>query len=492
MENIFLYRRQFILSSQPEFCFDGWKNTKLDSTFYLSAHPDLEVTQSSFNETQLTLLGFFVDPFAPMKSNQEILNDIVKESSSFNDVVNKTESLGGRWIIIYYDQLSLRIFHDVCGQRQVYFYQNKDIIVCGSDPAIIRHFIELEKDESFAMQEYIIKSALIKDAENAWIGSGTIFCDVLHLMPNHYLDLKGIKAIRYWPHKPLEKIDLDRGTDLAAEILVGSLNAINNRSKLALAVTSGWDSRLLLAASKSISKDVTYFVSVSNNQSTQIPDALIPSKLFKQLNIPFYVQICDTEIEPTFEKILKTNVTLARPNLAKVRHIYKYHLDFNGMININGNITEITRTSIRPPFPVKVNGTTFTKMKYMKYYKGISYVVSQFDEWIHEISSFCSAYNLNIYDMLYWEQRMGNWGAHYPAELDIAMDQFSPFNNRLLLTIMLSVDEKYRRYPNFVLHHKIIQKLWPETLQQPVGKEDYKIRTRHLLKHAMMVLSGVY
>src|SRR5665647_2010752 len=121
MENKFLYRRQFILSSNSQFNFEGWNNIKLNNTTYLSAHPDLEVTQSSSDKIQLTLLGFVINPFEPIKSNQEILNDLVNNTKEFNDVLLKTDQLGGRWVIICNNNHSFKIFHDPCGQRQVYY-----------------------------------------------------------------------------------------------------------------------------------------------------------------------------------------------------------------------------------------------------------------------------------------------------------------------------------------------------------------------------------
>lgn len=96
----YLFRRQFILSSNSKFSFEGWKNLKLDKETHLSVHPDLEVTQSSSGDIQLTLLGFVVNPFEPMKSNQEILDDLVLDATGFNDVIQQTDKLGGRWVII--------------------------------------------------------------------------------------------------------------------------------------------------------------------------------------------------------------------------------------------------------------------------------------------------------------------------------------------------------------------------------------------------------
>jgi hypothetical protein len=113
-------------------------------------------------------------------------------------------------------------------------------------------------------------------------------------------------------------------------------------------------------------------------------------------------------------------------------------------------------------------------------------VESQLDKWINENSELFKESKLNIYDMFYWEQRMGNWGAQFPAELDISIEQFSPFNNRLLITTMLSVDEKFRVFPKYTLYYQIIRKLWEETLQQPIGVESFKNKIKHHIKHIVI------
>lgn len=491
MNNIYLFRRQFILSSNPQFSFESWTNLNLGENIHLSAHPDLEVAQSSFGTIQLTLLGFVINPFEPMKSNQEILDDLVNDAKGFNDILLKTDNLGGRWVIIYKSDNSFKIFHDPCGQRQVYYLKdNENNTLCGSDPSIMNHFVELEEDTTLAISEFV-RSAAFEEKENAWIGSGTIYKGVEHLMPNHYLNLSDMTTVRFWPNKPIGHLELEKGAELAAEMLRGSLLAIGNRHKLTLAVTAGWDSRILLAASKDVKDNSVYFVSLTGLEGDNYHDLVVPKRLFKKLGLPFYAQKCDVELDPEFKKNLESNVSMARINLNKAKFIYKYHLDFDGMISVNGNVSEIARTCVRPLFPMKTTGENIAKLGYFRY-GGLSYVTTQFNKWIDGINELCEKNNLNIYDMLYWEQRMGNWGAQYPAEQDISIEQFSPFNNRLLLSVLLSVDEKYRKDPNYVLHYKIIEKLWPETLQEPIGKTGRKRTIKLKIKNAISVFVKLF
>jgi hypothetical protein len=481
MDKNFLFRRQFILSSNPEHSFENWIKMNLDKDVYLSVHPDLEVVQSTNGEVQLTLLGFAVNPFEPNKNNQQILDDMLVKTVSFDEVIKNSELLGGRWIIIYKYKSSLLLFNDPCANRQVYYHKELgNDVLCGSDPAILNHFVKLEKDNSPEIVA-VLNNPGFKLNEKAWVGSSTIFKGVKHLMPNHFLDVRAKFVTRFWPYKPIEKMDFHNVVDVCSDIMRGSLLAISKRGKLSLAVTAGWDSRVLLAASKDICNDVTYFVSVKGTENKNYHEVVVPQKIFKELDLPFYIQNCNQDIEPDFKKMMETNVVNSRTYLPKTKFIYKYFLDFEGMINVNGNVSEIARLCIRPIIPTQMTGESLIKLSYYNY--GGNYFASQFNIWIDEIKDYCQKYNLNIYDMLYWEQRMGNWGAIYPSELDIAIDQFSPFNNRLLLTTMLSIPEKYRKYPNYKLYYKVIEKLWPETLKQPVGVQPFKSHIKMVVKH---------
>lgn len=481
MDKNFQFRRQFILSSNPEFKFDFWKNVALDKNIFLSVHPDLEMSQSVLGDISLTMLGFALNPFVPEMTNQDVLDNVIRGAKSFDEVIKNTEALSGRWLIIYQDKQSFNIFHDPCGHRQVYYYCGNDMdVLCGSEIAILKHFKKFDDNLTPEIRE-VIDNPIFRAKENAWVGPETLFKDVMHLLPNKYLNVRAKSAVRFWPYKPIENIDLKTATNTSAEILKGTILAMAKRTKIAVAVTAGWDSRVLLAACKDIKDEVTYFISVMGDIDDDFYEIKVPKELLKKLNLPFYIQPCNDEIEPEFKEMIEKNVANARTHLPKAKNIYKYHLDFDGMVSVNGNVSEIGRMCIRPFKPQAITAQNIVKLGYFGY--GGTYFEKQFDLWLSEISDKCEQNNLNIYDMIYWEQRMGNWGAVYPTEQDIAIDQLSPFNNRLLLTTMLSLDEKYRDYPNYTLHYEIIKKLWPETLQVKVGVVLFKTAIKLRLKH---------
>ncbi len=86
----------------------------------------------------------------------------------------------------------------------------------------------------------------------------------------------------------------------------------------------------------------------------------------------------------------------------------------------------------------------------------------------------------------------------YNAGLDIATEEFAPLNCRKLITIMLSINDKY--HDGFDLYKRIIELSWPEVLQLPLTttepyvsmfiKSKLKIKNK-LMSSGMMLLKKV-
>ena len=106
---------------------------------------------------------------------------------------------------------------------------------------------------------------------------------------------------------------------------------------------------------------------------------------------------------------------------------------------------------------------------------------SEFEKWLNEIKTITSKFGINILDLFYWEQRIGNWCANFGAELDIAIERFYPFNCRKLLEILLSINKKYRKYPDYTLYKELIKQLWSDTLKEPINPIKIIKKLRNLI-----------
>jgi hypothetical protein len=95
-------------------------------------------------------------------------------------------------------------------------------------------------------------------------------------------------------------------------------------------------------------------------------------------------------------------------------------------------------------------------------------VIKKFEEFI-EITDFSEnmIYNYDYRDLFMWEYKMCQWHSWLLLESDMAHDTFIIYNNREILSKMLSLPYKDRI--NCKIFKGMIKRLWSELLEFPVN-----------------------
>lgn len=461
-------RRQYFLGPTAINRLHRWKQLRITDDLILTHHPDLNVHSISANSSMLVLLGVIIDPFHPELDNDEILLNLSK-SNSFEEIIENTYSLGGRWIIIYKNSDQIKLFHDATGHRQIFYTHSDEKIWCSSQPHLLARYLQIPTINNAEIHGFM--NSDYERSEHAWIGDETFFEGIYHLLPNHLLDINENKSVRYWPncHFTMENVPIEQAVNTASDILQGTLTCISLRYPMALAVTAGWDSRVLLAASKNIKDNIFYFVQEfsSNKRSNDIK---IPNKLFKLLGIKFHVEKCEKLIkDEEFQNLFYENVAINQSDIKKELH-YNFYTKLSNKTFVSGNASGITKNFYG--LDHNPNATLFAK-----YFgrEGDKYTIKKINEWLFEAKIIAENSKIKIMDLFYWEQRMGNWGAMFSADLDIAIEEICPFNNRKLLITLLSVNEEYR-LTNNIFYTALINKMWPEVLKVPINPIKFTTR----------------
>lgn len=456
-----LYRRQFVIGTRY-MERSGWKQKQLNDRMYLSVHPDLDLYQSNCHGFQLTLLGYVIDPYHPERSNEEILQQLHAECRSFEQLLTGVERFGGRWILIYHDEKQLKLFTDACGMRQVFYSVQPDGVWCASQAVALADLLGARKDDDEELQAFI-RSPEYKQTEHLWPGDGTLYKGVKHLTPNHYLDVESGAVTRYWPVARLEPIEIEEAVASGAEILKGSIRAIANRSRLMLPVTAGWDSRILLAASRDVSDEVHYYIALHSGLSENATDVQVPARLLASLGKTFHIHPPGEQMADWFVQVNKQS-TLMR-DLPKSQILYQHYVHAEGKVNISGNYSEIAREVYYDYHPNRTVDARFLSrnIKLGEY----PYALRCYEEWLAPIRSYEQKYGIKLLTMFEWEQLYGNWGAIHAAEQDIAIEECSPFNNRKLLATLLSVRHAHGSRNH--LYREMVKLMWPEVLTAPIN-----------------------
>lgn len=462
------YRRQFLIGPDPVRQDAGWGTHAVRRDLVASWHPDLEVhIAATPDRPTLILFGFWVDPEHPEHDSGQVLRRIHAGAQRLSDVTTATLPLGGRWALLYDGDDASTIFNDACGFRTVFYHRvASGQAACASQPELLRrefgleNLVDAELARLVASPEFALREGFLP-------GRRTTYSDCYQLPANHRLDLRSLATLRFFPVDPLSMRPATEVAEEASATLRNSIVGLASRSDLMLPVTAGWDSRILLAASRPVQDRILYYVHRMRLPARH-PDLRIPARLMSRLGLPFHVNDTGEAPPAEFVRALQRNVTGAR-DLQKTRTIYFHYRNSQGLVNLNGNAAEIGRQRKRGWDHHDPGGLSDEAIAAIMGYPGQPFVSRAVGEWRRDVSRSRAAASVNLLDLLYWEQRMWKWGAQFPAEQDIAVEEFSPFNNRALLWALLAVHAEHRAVPDYPVFRMMIEILWPECLVEPIN-----------------------
>jgi hypothetical protein len=411
----------------------------------------------------LILLGDIFDPQRTKSSNSEVLAQILNISRSFEDIIVSIKPLTGRYALLYKDNSQLTIIHDAYGVREIYFCTQHNRVVCGSQPNLLDSFanpkLGIAQDPEI-IQFYTNEMKNVRMGR-LWVGDESYFQYVKHLMPNHYLDINSTRVHRYWPSKELVTLDLESAIQLSCNYLQGFMKAVTNRYKVMMAVTAGFDSRSLLAASREVKDLIYYFVNKEHHLTDKSADIWVPREMLKKLNVPFHIHDVNGPIDEDFKKIYLNNCFWARDRaLPTIHNVYfKFHQD---KVNLLG-LGEIGRVYYGES-PSIVDGYYLARsLKYKHSY----YATKQCSRWLQETIKIASTFNIDIMKLFLWEGLIANWSAIGNAESDIAIEEFDPYSSHYIIEILLSFNRDQGD-----LFKGMYKRMWPELLEFPLNPPD--------------------
>lgn len=475
MENL-VFRRQFILSNKQVNQGDGWDKLILkvqNETFYLQSHPDLSLIQAESKSINLILLGTIIDPFHPENDSSAILQNLTSEKC-FEDVIKATFTFGGRFVIIGIDNSGVKLFSDAMGSREVYYIKKDGLLACGSTPSILDTWFNLGRDIEKEFQEFY-SSRAFNSQERIMIGDRTIIKGVRHLMPNHCLNVQTMEINRFWPLSKEPKLSIDSSINLMSDILTGTYKAIAGKTIIHQGLTSGWDTRLLLAASKDFLNDIQFFFLRGHKGDTvekASVDYKVTVKMAKELGLNLEVIDFNPEVpDDKFNEIYLSNNILARPKLLSA-YYHAYINNYQNTLTISGTGGNEILRSMRIAAQTDENSSRLAKLWK---YQSFPFITKTIDEWFHQNKALHES-NYRKIDLFFWEQFFANWGSLSTSEQDIVREELRPFNNRAFIAAYIGLPEKYRYKDNPFGHALVIKKLWPELLDYDMDVNNYSFK----------------
>jgi hypothetical protein len=462
-----LYRRQFIMGPRFVEELSFWRRCPIRPGLCLTIHPDLSTHHICEHGQSVTLLGFILDPNNPEHDDSAVLASLlndVRVSQSLDDFFFLTYSLGGWWALIVDNGQDAVIFHDPAGLRQIVYAidrrGSKSEVWSAAQPSLLTKVIDMTSDEEVLGYRQL---AADSDPECWWPGERTTYEEVKQLLPNHYLNLADGSVHRYWPRNPSVRLPLEESTALCSRILEGMMNSACHRFKVRLQITAGVDSRVVMAASRQFKDQMDGFTLQLGSRD---PDVQIGSRLAAKMQLPRYFVVKPFAPDAEFQEICRASVDNPHESWQSRMICHTVPPLADQRVSATGHVSEVGRCFYDPFARGQKTYRTADDIVSTTSLPRTEFIISEVDRWLSEWGDPC---NYHILDLFYWEHRLGRWLTNAATEFAMVHQGFSPYNCRQLLTLILAVDEEYRRPPACLFHLALVNKMWPLLLSEPIN-----------------------
>ncbi|OIQ17366.1 hypothetical protein [Lacinutrix sp. MedPE-SW] len=426
-----MFKKQFLLTRKNYPLIHGFIKKPIGG-FYLQFHKNCVFTTARNSFCEVIILGELFSYTTPELTNQNILNQLI-EQENLERFQAEISNYYGQYVVIYKSNTQFSVFNDACGQAEIYYTKNFENYA--SQVKLLQYILPLQQtDETYYTSKEFNKLRL-------FINNSTPFKQVKKLLPNHAIDIIAKTCSRFFPIKKLEQGDYKAVAVEVANMLKGYLKAISLRHKICLPITAGYDSRVLFLASLDL--DCEYFVTQFKNMPDTHNDLVISKQLAAIYNKPFKV-IKDVEMQPK-DFDLNYSASLDFP-------LYLSPDLVDDKVIINGNISEIGRNGFY--YCIKPNAKN---LNVINFFKPHTFIQNEYKKWLDNNKAVLKKYKYHILDIFLWEQFMGIVHAKAKSQnKQLGVNVMTPYNSRVLLNTLLSVDRGKRDRMDNVLYNEII------------------------------------
>jgi hypothetical protein len=308
--------------------------------------------------------------------------------------------------------------------------------------------------------------------DNWWPGTMTPYTGVVRLLPNHFLALEHLKSVRYWPRSRIAPQTIEEGARQGAHFMRQVVCGLARKRPIAVPVTAGFDTCLLLAASREVKDRVEYFCYSPNPEQFSTKDdedaataATLAYSLGFDIHIFHFDRGADEDAADRFSR--NTSFHTAAKAVLQICSAFVDRGPQDRLV-LNGNVSEVCRNfyGVLPSCtPAKI-WTHLIRMADSPLAK------EEVASWLRGLRSAKELAGVELSDLFYWEFRIGGWQSLLQLQMSQFVEMFTPYNCRSLMETMLGVDLKYRSGPDYVLYKKMIEYLWPECLSVPINPVD--------------------
>ena len=425
-------------------------------TLYTDSRTPLQYSERGGRE--LIILGYAVDVFSGQRDN--LAQAILDSTQNLSEVIEYEKKLGGKYVIFYAENGKCYCIGDATCSVPVFYSVGLTDFVCCSNPKLIVDEFGLTADG------YLQKIRDSGPLNQAMPYDVTPYKEIKQLIPNHYLDIGGEKAVRFVnSHQKQKKISPEKAAEITAPMIENITKMYLSDFDIYCPLTSGRDSRVVYAFLKKLGGSVNSYTIWKDSFRNDSQDWDVPVELAKLAggkHEQIHKETVTDEMRQSMDEILGKNGYPQDAFTLSVT-VNKHYPDF---ATLEGDIIgQVGKCSLHRDIPLFLASPSYFRCKLHNYSDGAKKLLKM---WMKEIRK--SGEGVNVFDLFSVENRLGVWASHtHMIRNTMGQPYFNIFNSRSIIYVWTAVDRSERM--KSAIHVELIKRTAPELLEVPFEKD---------------------
>jgi len=450
---------QFILDKAGMQVPEGWSSERIGG-WILGRHSSLPGIRLLDAEDRPVgwFLGYPIDGNGFLLSGGDAVRVPGVSDGAESEVEEFIYGFGGRFLAVFVGVSRPRLYLDPCGSLSVVYCPHKEIVA--STPNLIPY------DDRTRDRVDLARTLGIPNSNAMYPLELTPRYNIERLLPNHYLDLSTWQSARHWPKKPLHSEgSVAEAVAAIAAITKRNIAAVVSRTPTYLRLTSGQDSRMLLACARDVA-DRLELLTVPIPDDGAFVDVAIARKIARRFHLRHFVpRFQEPKQEDLDEYMFRIGYSMGELRGWQAATMFKQanpaYAQMDGAVGGLERIGEIL-------YPDETMSSRITPERLLDCCMAprTTAMLSIPNRWLETIPVDNAFQILDLYEI---EQRLGCWGGIFPyAESRDPGFIIFPMCHREIIERMITLPADYRL--SGTLMKDVINAEWPELLAWPFNK----------------------
>ena len=247
--------------------------------YYLSVDSQTPYYASSNQFCECALFGYAVDLVTAQ--SDRIPERILMSCNSIDEVIEFEKNLGGKYIIFYKNKDEYYILGDATCSIPVFYNISGEFACTGNLHYLVNQY-------GYRPDSKLQRIRDSGDISQAMPFDVTQYGEIKQLLPNHYLVANERKAIRFINSDQIQAaLTVNEATELVAPLVETICEFYKTRFKINCPITSGRDSRVVLAFLLANGFDGSCYTIKHPEHSDTTQDIVVPKKLCEAVGVPY-------------------------------------------------------------------------------------------------------------------------------------------------------------------------------------------------------------